>query len=248
MYFATPPALHVRSSSNFVSRSILLLRGWQNIYGDVFADDSLTEVSCPRQHHCIVKRTNWVEPDASDVVIFYDHDLMSTPPHKIPGQLWVYHAGEAQMTLDVDHMENWDGYFNYTHDFRQDSFMRMYAKGYKKLGIPYTRNFTAEKLKKLITNMLPENALWFVSNCHTVPWRFRVTSARFEYAHDLYSSGALNRSAYTKTDNCRKHSLLKQILKENIDDWTLQWSIILIIFPLKTLSVKTISLKSCGKY
>ena len=83
----------------------------------------------------------WVEPDASDVVIFYDHELTSTPPRKIPG--------EAQITLDVDHMENWDGYFNYIHDFRQDSFIRMYAKGYKKLGIPYTRNFTAEKLKKI---------------------------------------------------------------------------------------------------
>ena len=205
VYFAVPPALHVMSSPDFVSRSIILLRGWQGIYGDIF-DNSFTEVSCPRQHHCTVKRTHWVEPDASDVVIFYDHDLTSTPPRKIPGQLWVYHAGEAQITLDVDHMENWDGYFNYTHDFRQDSFMRMYAKGYKKLGIPYTQNFTAEKLKKLKTNMLPENALWFVSNCHTVPWRFRVTSARFEYAHDLYSSGALNISAYTKTDNCRKHS------------------------------------------
>ena len=90
-YFAAPPALRVMSSPDYVSRSILLLRGWQVIYGDIF-DKPFTEVTCPCQHHFTVKRTYWVEPDASDVVIFYDHELTSTPPRKILGQLWEYHA------------------------------------------------------------------------------------------------------------------------------------------------------------
>ena len=144
MYFATPPALHVKSSSDFLSRSILLLRGWQNIYGDVFADDSLTKVICPRRRHCTVRHTDWVEPDASDIAVFYDHNLTSTPPHRIPGQLWVYHAGESQITLEVDHIENWDEYFNYTHDFREDATLKKFAKEFWKLDQPYRRNFTSE--------------------------------------------------------------------------------------------------------
>ena len=175
MYFATPPALHVKSSSDFLSRSILLLRGWQNIYGDVFADDSLTKVICPRRRHCTVRHTDWVEPDASDIAVFYDHNLTSTPPHRILGQLRVYHAGESQITLEADHIENWDEYFNYTHDFREDATLKKFAKEFWKLDQPYTRNFTAEKLKRMNANALPESAVWFVSNCHPVLSRYRVT-------------------------------------------------------------------------
>ena len=251
MYFATPPALHVRSSSNFVSRSILLLRGWQNIYGDVFADDSLTEVSCPRQRHCTVRLTDWVEPDARDIAVFYDHSLTSTPPHRILGQLWVYHAGESQITLEVDHIENWDEYFNYTHDFREDATLKKFAKKFWKLDQPYTQNFTAEKLKRMNANALPEAALRFVSNCHPVSSRYRVTSGRIEYAHDLYFSGACNISAYTRTQDLMSVSNINYSSirsKKRLMGWSQVMSSTHIILPSKTLSVKTISLKNFGKY
>ena len=116
----------------------------KNIYGDVFADDSLTKVICPRRRHCTVRHTDWVEPDASDIAVFYDHNLTSTAPHRIPGQLWVYHTGESQITLEFDHIENWDEYLNYTHDFREDATRKKFAKEFWKLDQPYRRNFTSE--------------------------------------------------------------------------------------------------------
>ena len=89
-------------------------------------------------------------------------------------------------------------------------------------------------------NALPESALWFVSNCHPVSLRYRVTSGRIEYAHDLYFSGAFNKSAYTRADECKRHKLLKQMLEEKIDGMEPINERYTYYLPSKTLSVKTI--------
>ena len=200
MYFATPPALHVKSSSDFLSRSILLLRGWQNIYGDVFADDSLTKVICPRRRHCTVRHTDWVEPDASDIAVFYDHNLTSTAPHRIPGQLWVYHAGKSQITLEFDHIENWDEYFNYIHDFRVDDTLNKFTKEFWKLDQPHTK-FYCGKIK--------------THECKC-PARVRCVVC-IKLSSSFIEIQGYYMSAYTRVDECKRHKLLKQMLKENVD-------------------------------
>ena len=84
------------------------------------------------------------------------------------------------------------------------------------------------------------SALWFESNCHPVSSRYRVTNGRIEYAHDLYFSGAFNKSAYTRADECKRHKLLKQMLEEKVDGMEPINERYTYYLPSKTLSVKTI--------
>ena len=189
--------------------SIIMLRGWTN-YRD--PSDLPNQVSCVDQKYvCNVKATGARFPDStSNVAMFHALGLLENPPRKPNGQLWIFRTGESQRSLTANHMENWNGLFNYTFDFGQNATALFYAHNYTKLAHVQARNFSAEKLQRLGKKFLEPRVLWPVSNCAS-SGPFKVQSARAEYAYDL--SQFVDLVVYSKPySNCRKNCILQSLI------------------------------------
>lgn len=190
--------------------SIILLQGWTNY---IDPSDLLNHISCFDQKYvCNLKATEaWFPDSGSNVAIFHALGLLENPPRKPNGQLWIFRTGESQRSLTANHMENWNGLFNYTFDFGPKATANFYAHKYMKLAHVQSRNFSAEKLQRLGREFLEPLVLWPVSNCDS-SGPFKVQSARAEYAYDLSQFVDLVVYSNKPQSNCRENRLLKSLI------------------------------------
>lgn len=195
-----------------ITRSIMLMPGWQNYINPA---DLPSKIVCPQTNNtCILQHTESLSPDSSDIAVFHESGLSQSPPFKRKGQLWVFRTGESQQSLTADHMEFWDGYFNYSIDHREGATMQTYVTTPRKLDTPTKRDFAKEKLALLKQTKMHSDALWLVSNCNT-DGVYKVGSGRAEYASEL--SQWINITAYTGNSLgriCATNKFIKPLLKE----------------------------------
>lgn len=179
-------------------KKILFLGGWKPYYDGIAPPEVMTCTEKKYKCSFLTQSKSWwsaPRPDEhSDLVVFHETDLRRYPPSKPAGQLWAMRTGEAQRNLRFS-TEQWNGYFNYTIDHREDATIRTYSLKTIALENKLTRDFYQEKLHMVKKDKLVPSILWYVSNC------YNVNSGREEYISELRNL-IEDLSIYTRSKLC----------------------------------------------
>ena len=186
-------------------KNIVLMPGWSNYIGEPRTEYPEHITCTDKSYICSLYYLKglWTFPyqyQYADLVVFHETDITRDPPKKYQSQLWAFRTGESQsrMTQSTD---NWNGFVNYTVDFREGATRREYSYlvENKSGNEVKKRDFYSEKLRMARQKYLEPSVLWFVSNCHSFP-PYVVTSARTEYASELQRW--MDVSVFTRSKYC----------------------------------------------
>ena len=149
------------------------------------------KLKCGALHCRFANTNNWAPNPQASLAVFLVTRLPKIIPQKPSGQLWALQTGESQSRIEID-LAKWNGYFDYSFTFKQDSDWRY--RWASSLELHNDANATEwQDVSQVV------KALWFVSNCNE-EGEYEVTSVRVEYAVEL--AKYIQLSIYTRKELC----------------------------------------------